>query len=114
MELVTREIENIRIFDLSGRLDFEFISSAESKITSFIQKKPSGNFLFNFCDVEFISSSFLKVIIVNARKITEAKGELKLCCLNKSIKRIFDIVNIEEIVEVFDSEKEAIKSFPLA
>lgn len=111
MYLATRETDDVFIFDLSGRLDLECMSVVESKINSSISNNPAGKYIFNFNNVDYISSYFLKVIISTARSIAEGEGELKLCCINNAIKRIFDIVNMDEIVEIFELETDAVRSF---
>jgi anti-sigma B factor antagonist len=76
-----------------------------------ILEKERPKVLFNFSDVNFIDSSGIGLVINCLRKLSEKKGQLKLCNLNKTIINIFKQIRIHSFLEIYDSFYEALDSF---
>lgn len=83
----------------------EFRSSLEELL------KPDQQLLLDFTDVEFIDSAGLGAVVWAIRQISELKGEIRLCCAQKSVRALFELVRMNRITAVFEDREDAVRSF---
>jgi anti-sigma B factor antagonist len=65
----------------------------------------------NMYDVSYIDSSGIGTLINATKKIRDNKGELIISNLSSDVKKIFNLVNLETFLKIFNSEPEAINYF---
>lgn len=111
MELNRKKIDNVVVIYLSGRLDVHLSAEIEKEINNIIQNEQDRHLLLNLKDVEYMSSSGLRIFVSTMRLLKESKRKLKLCEMNNAVKKIFEVVELMDMFDIFDSEDEAIKSF---
>lgn len=107
MEIVIREMGDIRVVDIIGRIDTGTSPAAETAISSLLE---GGNskIVINLVQTEWLSSSGLRVLLVAAKKLSAMKGKLKICQPNEVVKEILDISGFSTILDVRASEAEAL------
>lgn len=109
------EIKNLpkkrAILYLKGKIDVAVSSEIEEKFLDSLNKNENRFFVINMEQVEYISSSGFRVIIAILRHLRDNDGDLKLCCLSASVKKIFSVIELTSLFEVFDNETEAVESF---
>jgi anti-anti-sigma factor len=110
MELKTRKIDDVRIIELEGRLDVHLSMEVESSVNEMIE---SGEkfLIFNLEKVKYLSSSGLRIFIASLRKLNKIDGKLKLVNLNESVIRIFKVVELYDVFDIYTSLDEALVSF---
>ena len=88
---IIRKKENgvIRII-IKGRLDADSAPKAE-KILKRTLARNKIRLLFDLCELEYMSSAGLRVILNAARQVNQAGGKIVLCCLNEVVKEVFEI-----------------------
>ncbi len=96
---------------LAGRLDVAISGEIEEKLMEFIDKEDIHNLVLNMDQVEYMSSSGFRVAIALLRRLKDKNGLLKICNLRPAVRRIFDVIELTTLFEIYDSEEEAIKSF---
>ncbi len=111
MELNQKKINNVVIIYLSGRLDVHLSAEIEKEINTVIQNEPDCHLLLNLKDVEYMSSSGLRIFVSTMRILKETKRKLKLCEMNSAVKKIFEVVELMDMFDIFDNEDDAVKSF---
>lgn len=111
MELNRKKIDNVVVIYLAGRLDVHLSAEIEKEINSIIQNEPECHLLLNLKDVEYMSSSGLRIFVSTMRVLKETKRKLKLCEMNNAVKKIFEVVELMDMFDIFESEDEAVKSF---
>ncbi len=109
-KLKTRKEGEVRIIELEGRLDVHLSMEVESAVNEIID---SGDIylIFDLEGVKYLSSSGLRIFIAALRKLNKLKGQLKLANLNESVKRIFKVVELIDLFDIYPSVEEALKSF---
>ncbi len=113
MNFQTKEIGNVIVIYLNGRLDSSFSKEIVVDIFKIFYNNEKYHFIFNLENVEFMSSNGIRIIL-NARDILKKNNKIiKLCCLSDPVKNVASIIELSSIVEVFDSEDEALKSFTI-
>ena len=47
-------------------------------------------------------------MIALLRKLKDLKGSLRICCVRPAVKRIFDVIELTTLFDMFETEEEAI------
>jgi len=114
MELKTKKIDNVIEIFLYGRLDIHLSVDAEEEISNIISREPNSHLLLNLIDVEYMSSSGIRMLVSIMRRLKESKRKLKICGMNNDVRKIFEIIELIEMFDIYDNEQEAIDSFSAA
>lgn len=105
-----REVGNDLVLYITGRLDVHFSAEVESEIEKQMEKHPDANLVINLAEVEYMSSSGLRVLVATMRKLKSRNKELKLCQLNPAVLKVFEVVELMDMFDIYDSETEALDS----
>ncbi len=111
MDLKTKKIGNITEIFLSGRLDVHLSADIEKGINNIFETHPESDLLVNLKDVEYMSSSGLRIFVSTMRVLKESKRKLLLCSMNTSVKKIFEVVELMDMFDIYPNEEEALKAF---
>lgn len=93
---------------LHGRLDVAISGEVEEYLLKTIDSKTLKHLVLNMADVEYMSSSGFRVMIALLRKLKDLKGSLKICCVRPAVKRIFDVIELTTLFDMFETEEEAL------
>lgn len=111
MELKTKKVNNVIVVYLSGRLDVHLSADVEKEINKIINNEPTCHLLLNLSDVEYMSSSGLRIFVSTMRILKESKRKLYLSNMNSAVKKIFEVVELMDMFDIYETEEEALKSF---
>ena len=103
-----KEITDNIVVYLKGRLDVHLSTEVEKEINDIIQQFPDKNILVNLDDVEYMSSSGLRVLVASMRILKANDKELKLCNLNPAVKKVFEVVELMDMFDIYDTEADAL------
>lgn len=95
---------------LEGRLDVSVSNEIEEELSKIIDGGTSLHLVLNMEKVEYMSSSGFRACISTLRKLNAKDGTLKLCDIRPSVKRIFDVIELTSLFEIYDTEAEALKA----
>jgi len=111
MEIEETILNDVSRINLKGRFDANTSDSVEKFIRERIEKGRS-QFVLNMENVSFISSAGLRVVIIIARELrNEHQGDLHIAVLQPSVKRVFEISGLNNILKMFDDEQTATTAF---
>ena len=65
--------------------------------------------ILNFSNVQFFSSAMIGRIIMFRKKI--GGDNLKLCCLQPTIRDVFSITRLDKLMPIYDTEEDAIGAY---
>jgi anti-sigma B factor antagonist len=71
------------------------------------------NFVVDLKEVEFMDSAGLGTLIAALRRVTERGGDMKLACLQKKPRMVFEITRAHKVFEIYNSVDEALRAFSL-
>jgi anti-anti-sigma factor len=112
MPIEWHESGDIVIVNLSGeiRLTPDQTPSLQRLIA---EKLADGkrDILLNFAQVDFIDSYGIGDVVASYLAVKGHKGRLKLAALSPKIWLIFNYSGLTRILEIFDSEEKAVRSF---
>lgn len=110
MALNTRTQDNSLIIDLAGRLDVHLASEIEDEINNLIKTDDSSTVILNLENVEYMSSSGLRVFVSLMRTLHEVSRNLKLSNLSQAVQKVFEVVELMDMFDIYESVEEAIAS----
>ena len=111
MEITEERRGDILILRISGKLDASTSKKLEDKILALISPTQL-KLIIELSQLDYISSAGLRVLILAAKRMDEARGKMILCSLRDTVKQIFDIAGFSSFLTLADSTDEAIKSLP--
>ena len=110
MEIQTRETNDIKIVDFTGKLDTNTSPDAEKHLNGLIGLQ-AKKVLVNLEKLDYISSAGLRVLLSTNKQLQNTGGILRICKLNDVVQEIFDISGFSSIFNVFSTEDEALSDF---
>ncbi len=86
------------------------IQALQESIMSVIEQAGRINLILDFCNVRFLSSAVLGLLIRVSKKVYEREGQLRLCNINPKIYEIFKITRLTKIFDICRDIESAIES----
>lgn len=111
MDLNLKKVDNVAVIYLAGRLDVHLSADIEKEINNIIQNDADCHLLLNLKDVEYMSSSGLRIFVSTMRILKESKRKLKLSNMNNAVKKIFEVVELMDMFDIYETEEEALQAF---
>lgn len=105
MEIRTEKTTNSTELKIIGRLDSNTSLNLEKELIGIIEKGET-NILVNFEELNYISSSGLRVFLVGAKMLDKENKKLKICCMKDYIKEVFDISGFTAIFDIYQTREE--------
>ena len=96
---------------LSGRIDVILADNIETQLIEVINSKNIKFVILDFQSVEYISSSGFRVAVYLFKTLKDKGGELKLCSMKPEIKRMFDLIELTSLFDIYPTKEDAINSF---
>jgi anti-sigma B factor antagonist len=110
MNISSREVGDAIVVMVEGNLDTNTSPDAQNYLDQLVDSG-SQKILISFESTNYVSSAGLRVVLATAKLLSKNGGDLRLCSLSSTVHDVFEISGFTTILNVFDSEKEAIESF---
>jgi len=94
-------------------LEEKDLQALQESIMSVIDQAERINLILDFCNVRFLSSAVLGLLIRVSKKVYERDGKLGLCNIDPKIYEIFKITRLTKIFDIYqdvDSASENLSS----
>ncbi|WP_321507988.1 anti-sigma factor antagonist [uncultured Methanoregula sp.] len=98
---------------LSGRLDSNTSAELDTVLRNLVGSG-SLQIVLNLTDIEYVSSSGLRVMLIWLRKMKKKQGELKIACLKPRVKEILFFAGFNRLFNLYDTEAAALETFAYA
>ena len=109
MEFKSTKIGSNTLVQLNGRLDITHSDEVDIKLAQDVQSG-TGDIIINLSGISYISSSGIRVFVGIVRELEKHGRKLKLCNITPPVKKVFDVVELLDLFDVYDKEEEAIAS----
>lgn len=110
LDLSNRNVDDVTVVDLEGKMNTGTSPDADAYLCGLISGG-SNKLLLNMGEVDYVSSTGLRVILATGKKVHTTGGRLALCNLNPSVGEVFRVSGFNSIFPVFDSEQDGLDSF---
>jgi anti-sigma B factor antagonist len=107
---VHRQVEHVVIVDFSpGRI----LKEDEFRVLRefLFAQSPMPKVILNLTNCPYFSDTTLAGFILLYKRLTEARGKLKICCLRSPMLDVFKLARLDQLFDIFDDEKSALASF---
>ena len=111
VKLSTRQIGDVSVVDVAGRITLGEGSSALRDSVREMVGKGQKKILLNLGEVSYIDSSGIGELVSAFTTVTNGGGQLKLLNLTKRVRDLLQITKLYTVFDVHDSEVSAIRSF---
>lgn len=108
MSLQVNEKDKSLVVYLNGRMDVHLASDIENELKKILADHSDKDIILNLDEVEYMSSSGLRVFVSLMRTLKESGRSLKLCNLSMAVKKVFEVVELMDMFDIFESEEEAL------
>jgi len=110
MKVKTSEIEDGVVIALEGEMMLGYEANDFHEIIRSTLERNKKNIVVDLCQVKFISSWSIGILIHSYTTATNAGGSFKLACVPEKIKDIFKKIKIDTIFQDFPTVEEALRN----
>ncbi|MFC4767287.1 anti-sigma F factor antagonist [Effusibacillus consociatus] len=104
----TDQIGTTLVVRLAGELDHHTAEVVRDRVESELEKGEYKNLIISMEQLSFMDSSGLGVILGRYKRISQLGGKMSLCSVNDSIRKIFELSGIPQILPIHDTETRAL------
>jgi anti-sigma B factor antagonist len=83
------------------------IHALQESVMSVVEEAERVNLILDFCNVRFLSSAVLGLLMRISKKVYEQEGQLKLCNISPRIFEIFKITRLNRIFDIYENVESA-------
>ena len=107
--MICRQTDKAVVASFKEKLiyDVSTVEAVAAKIRSLLEDKP-GNMVINFAGVDFMVTRVINILLMALKQIRAAGGEVYLAGMNDNIRRVFDIMRLNVVFKIFDTEEQAL------
>lgn len=105
---------HVLLIRLEGELDHHTAEELRSKVTTVLEKQKSKHIILNLEGLSFMDSSGLGVILGRYKQLQSIGGEMVVCSISPSVKRLFDMSGLFKIIRLMDNENFALETLGVA
>jgi len=109
MEIIQTVQDGVIIVALQGRLDTNTSVSLEEKLMT-LTREASHKIVIDFSQLDFISSSGLRVLLTAAKQSKRVSGRIVLSGLKDHVRQVFDVAGFTMLFTICPTQEEALES----
>lgn len=98
MTITKSQVDKSITLALSGRLDTNTAPELESALKPLFEQLQT--LVFDFAELEYISSAGLRVLLATQKKINSANEQMRICHVNDEILEVFTITGMRDIFTI--------------
>ena len=110
LDIEHEEKEGVTEVYFFGKMDTRTSPEAEKYMNQLIDDG-GNNILMNFEELDFISSTGLRVILATGKKLMGSNGKLTICNPNITVNDVLKMSGFNRMFGVYESEEEALESY---
>ena len=112
MHFVEHKVDKVHVLTVKGNLvQKDDTDKLQDRLLTMMESNGAKLIVIDLKHVSIISSLGIGGVIRALRTVREKAGDLKLSSVNASVKKVFDITKLNELIEIHNTSDEAIKSF---
>ncbi len=111
MRASLRQVGNISIIDLSGRITIGEGDVIMREKVSEVVDEGQKNIILNLNKVTYMDSAGIGELVACLKRVKEKGGMIKLLNASGKVHDLLQLTKLEDIFESYKDEKEAINSF---
>ena len=109
MDIVESKEGRVFVLAPEGRLDGTNSGVLEERLLAAIEKGEKA-LVIDFEELNYISSSGLRVLLIAAKRLQQSGGRIALCALSPSIREVFEMSGFLRFLEAYGNRAAALES----
>ncbi|MFC1699672.1 STAS domain-containing protein [Candidatus Omnitrophota bacterium] len=105
---ITKKRDYAYIVELRGSLDTETAPDLEAELKEIVDEHTKA-VIFDMAGVEYVSSAGIKVVMWVKKTLGQKRANFGMVNLKPQIKKVFDMVKVLPMIDIFDDMPEADK-----
>ncbi len=110
MEITRKKSEPAEIIMVKGRIDAQSSCILDENLMEAIESG-SDKIIINMNEVDYISSSGLRVMLLALKKVRLSEGDIKLSGLKPFVMDVFVVSGFKNIFNIYNTDNEALSDF---
>ncbi len=113
MELTSRQLADITLIRIQGRIDHKTASDFENALKPHLNPDPEGKprkVVMDLGGVDFMTSAGLRVLMIAAKTCDKQKWDIAVAALQPGIREIFKISRFDLVLKMFSTVKSALEN----
>ena len=106
----TRVENDMVVISINGQLDSFASRDLKAELQELIDAR-NYRLLLDLENVNYVDSSGIGAVVAAAQQVRKRKGDVKLFGMAADIRKIFELVGASKVLEIFETEQEAMNSF---
>ena len=98
------------VLQVTGHLDGHTYPEFEAKLSEVVEAG-CYSVVIDFEHLDYISSAGLGALLNAHTRAREHNGDLRISCLSRKTRRLFDLLGFSHVLSVYDSTQEAVQAF---
>ncbi len=105
-------IKGIGVVRVESSLTAATVDSFRKELSDWQERERDvKNYVVDLAAVEFMDSAGLGTLIAALKRITENGGDMRLACLQKKPRMVFEITRAHKVFEIYNSVDDALRAF---
>jgi anti-anti-sigma factor len=109
MNISTRQIYNVIVVDMVGRLDSTTSGYGYEEMVK-ITQGDIKRVVVNLSQLDFVTSAGLRILLIAAKLLQTAGGKLNLCEANDRVQQVLETAGFNSLLHLYPTEAEAVQS----
>ena len=110
LDIEHEEKGDVTVVYFFGKLDTGTSPEAEKYVNQLLDEG-TNNIVMNLEELDFISSTGLRVILATGKKLMASGGKETICSPNITVNDVLKMSGFNRMFGVFDTEEEALASY---
>ena len=108
---VVDDVAVVSLTDLNLVFRPKDVQELNDELLRLVEDEGRIKLLLNLNGIQYLSSNMLVNLIHLNKRIEQAQGRLKLCCLGPVMRATFRVSKLDHLFELFDDEASALACF---
>lgn len=108
MEIHEERNDGVLVVAPTGRVDTTTSDDLERRLLRHVEAG-ERRLVIDMVGIEYISSAGLRVLLLLAKKLRAAEGELVLCALGPAVRQVFELAGFLPIFRLEASREQALR-----
>ena len=102
--------DGVCVVTIEGNIALDGVNEAKAYLRPHLESPDVKGLVINFDKVNFIDSSGIGLIVSIFKTMQQKEGQFALTNLSKKNEEIFSITRLNKILDIYESEQEAMQS----
>jgi anti-sigma B factor antagonist len=109
MEVTQDRRDNVMVLAIKGRLDSGTSADFEAQLLGLV-RSGENRLILDLRELDYISSSGLRVLLKAAKELKQTKGRISLCRAKDYVREVFEMSGFISFLPIFGTVDEGLKN----